>query len=230
MDQDFVEKVVAKRAPRKRVARPATTVSVVDKPPRKRAVRKKVENVSPEKSTDQPVVVAPVKKASGSSDTPVKERKAPTTFAVHQGQLKNRRKQILIASTILLIGVGASAGVGLTGEGRIDVQQTIEERNERLRTEGGTINEQTGETTQVEVPVQNPTTRSASTLKSRGSSGQKTPVEVAPTATTTTDTATSTDTGEATTTADTIEESSASEELEGSEETDVTTEAPPAGQ
>ena len=54
---------------------------------------------------------------------------------------------------LISIGIGSSAAVGVTDEGQINVQQAIEDRNERIRT--NTQDERDVLTSTVEVPVQN---------------------------------------------------------------------------
>jgi hypothetical protein len=96
----------------------------------------------------------------------------------------------LITAVILVVGVGASAAIGFTDQGQIDVNQAIEERNERIRS--GQLRE--GDTQRVIVPVQN---TQANKLPDGGliglGVGAAPPPPPEPATTTATTTATSTD-------------------------------------
>ncbi len=167
MESSSEEKVVTKRAPRKRAAKkkgdadskakasPKVVVKkAVKKVPRKRAVRKAVAKVE----------VTPETKPEPNESLFTKEveeriaemnivRKAPTAFVEQQVASAKRKKQIMIVVALMVIGVAASAGVGYTDVGQIDVQKTIEARNERIR--NNTASEQDMLTGLVTVPVQN---------------------------------------------------------------------------
>ena len=119
--------------------------------PRRRAVRRRAGD---EIKTDSlPKRVSPVKEEKKSvSKLDGSERKAPTMIAGKLAQQKRRKKQMLIAGTFLVIGVAASAAVGRVDQGWIDVEQTIEDRNERIRTNN--TDEQDLIRSNIVVPVQ----------------------------------------------------------------------------
>jgi hypothetical protein len=100
------------------------------------------------------------------------ERKAPTSFARRRAGLMRKRRQQLIVAGFILVGVGASAAVGLTDKGEIDIDATIEARNERIRS--NTASEEDMLKSNVELPVQNTTKHTSATLRGRGT-GATTP-------------------------------------------------------
>lgn len=132
--------------------------------PRKRAVRKRApatrarttasdrEQV-PRKKTE--IEEAPSQRVrSADFDEPkIEKRKAPTSFAGAKAAAINKKKHIVVATILIALGVGSSAMVGFTDEGQIDVQKTIEERNERIRNNQADERDLSGSL--VEVPVQN---------------------------------------------------------------------------
>ena len=120
-----------KRAPRKRVVL-ADPDAV--RTPRKRAPRK----VAPKSSTQEEEIVSQPKVVS--------ERRAPTTIATEFSQQKAKRKQLIIVGVLMVVGIGSSAAVGLSDSGKIDVNATIESRNNQLNPDGSQP---------VLVPVQN---------------------------------------------------------------------------
>lgn len=85
---------------------------------------------------------------------------------------------------LLGIGIAASAGVGFLDKGQIDVQQTIEARNERIR--NNQADERDMLVSQVEIPVQDTTAQGQvdGGLIGRGTGG-KAPEPLAEVATTT---------------------------------------------
>lgn len=116
---------------------------------RQRATRQSVveeKNVPLEKS------VEPTKPKTEKSEE-TKARKAPTPFSGVKLARVQKRKRMLIVLSTLVFGIGASAAVGLTDDGQINVQKTIEDRNERIR--NNSFNESDVITSSVEVPVQN---------------------------------------------------------------------------
>jgi len=176
-----------KRSPRKRATSPRASV---DRVPRRTAPRKRVAPASREEVTAPRLEsVAPVR-----SSERVVERRAPTPVAASKARSRAMQLQIAISVFIIVIGVGASAAVGVTDDGQIDVVQTIEERNERIRSGQGTEQEQGS----IIVPVQNTTQRLPDGgLRGRGV-GSAQPVAVpepvsSTTASTTDDMASSTD-------------------------------------
>jgi hypothetical protein len=110
-----------KRAPRKRVPKvvsdDAGTPAAVRRAPRKRV-------------TKEEEVTASVR------ETRTATRRAPTPIADEYERAKKARKQAAIVATMLIVGVGASAIVGYTDKGQIDVSGTIAWRNEQARSVG----------------------------------------------------------------------------------------------
>lgn len=125
--------------------------------PRKRAVRTRAARVSSHLTDLTPEQAAPEKPKrkveAPPPAMPAEVRKAPTPLAANKVAKRRRQRQLLVVAIVLASGVGASAAVGLTDAGTIDVQQTIEARNERIRNNQATENDLLKST--VEVPVQN---------------------------------------------------------------------------
>ena len=189
-----------KRSPRKRAT---TTRTTADRVPRRTAPRKRV---APRVDSYE----APTRVESPVEERVV-ERRAPTPVAATRARARARQFQLLVSVVIIVIGIGASAAVGVTDDGQIDVVQTIEERNERIRTGQG--NEQ--ERNSVIVPVQNTNERQVDGgLRGRGV-GTPTPVVPDPlassTASSTDATASSTDATASSTDATTTETAEASD-------------------
>ena len=135
-----------KSVPRKRASRRAVGAVA----PRKTAVKKTVRRRVPRRKEMESVESrAPDVRVDSESERPV--RKAPTPIAASRRSNKAKRKQLLIVGVIFIVGMGASALVGFTDAGVIDVNKEIEERNERLRS--GQLGE--NDTQRVIVPVQN---------------------------------------------------------------------------
>ena len=106
-----VPPVVKKRAPRKKAAPPvavagaaATPIAAVSKPARSKVAK---------------VVDAPA-------------RKAPTPIAADRATTRSTRRQAIVVGLLIFVGVGASAAVGYTDKGGINVEQAIAARNERI--------------------------------------------------------------------------------------------------
>ena len=114
-------------------------------------------------------------------------RKAPTPLSADKVERRRKKKRAATIAVLLAIGIGASAAVGYSDKGQIDVEGTIEARNERIRNH--TADERDLVTSVVEVPVQNTSTNSRPDggLVGRGSSGPATPraVPLPPVSTTT---------------------------------------------
>lgn len=168
MDSFLEDEITPKRTPRKRVSGTTTRTprKVVSKTvPIKRAPRRVVpknaelEDVGDNERDEEEILNS--------------NRKAPTLIATGQMVQKKRKKQTIIIGVVLLIGVGLSAIVGYTDKGQIDVQETIEARNERIRT--NTTDERDVNTSTVEVPVQNTNTagKADGGLVGRGTGGKK---------------------------------------------------------
>jgi hypothetical protein len=175
------ETIKSKRAPRKRVTK---TVAAQKAPtPRKTPVRR-----TPRIAKEESIPLTAIKS---------KTRKAPTVFAAEKNQQRQRQTQFIIIGVILFTGVGASAAVGYTDKGQINVSQIIEERNQKART-SETVDSDT-QTSRIEVPVQNTNRTANGGLVGRGTGGAKPapstpPVDTATsTASSTADTASSTE-------------------------------------
>jgi len=124
----------AERATRKTVRRkPSAGTEEKETAPRKDEVEKKVESVPENKKEDN--------------------RKAPTPFSQKKASSIKLRKRNIIIASVMIIGLGSSAAVGLTDSGQINVNQTIEERNERIRNNSANTDDTSSSV--VEIPVQN---------------------------------------------------------------------------
>lgn len=173
--------VPRRRAPRRRTTDPREGRE--DREPRvsRRTTRREVSAPKPEIDTN----------------AVIESRKAPTPLAAEKEGQSQRRKKFVVTMVILLVGIGASAAVGLSDSGQIDVQQTIEARNERIR--NNQADERDTMISNVEIPVQdtNSVGKADGGLLGRGTGGHNpAPVveEVATTTATSTDmTASSTD-------------------------------------
>lgn len=118
----------------------------------KRAPRKRAPKVvSDDVGTPAPVKRAPAKRTTKkvAEETSVKEdrsiRRAPTPIASDKVSKKKSRRQLIVIVGMIVIGVGASAAVGMTDKGTIDVQGVIAWRNEQARStgnEGAIVSEQ----------------------------------------------------------------------------------------
>lgn len=137
MEKPSTENQTPKRAPRRRVA-----ASRANRTPRKRVSERRAERRAV--SAAKPEVVVP--------DSIRGERKAPTPLAAHRYLSQQKKKQALIIAVSLLVGVGASAAVGLVDQGQIDVKKTIEARNERIR--NNQADDRDVLNSQVAIPVQ----------------------------------------------------------------------------
>lgn len=126
-----------KRAPVRR-----TRTEAIGKTPTKRPARRIVA----------PEVVAEEVETSRVSAGEVR-RKAPTPMAGEQAVRREQKRQMTVVGAVMFLGIGASVALGLYDKGQIDVNQTIEERNERVRT--NTTDERDVSTVLVEVPVVN---------------------------------------------------------------------------
>ncbi len=129
---------------------------------RRRAVRKKIEEPVSRVTKRKVAAPKPEVRVPDSSES----RKAPTKFSGQKVAKKIKRKRMIVIASVLIIGVGASAAVGLTDSGQIDVQQTIEDRNERIR--NNTQDETDTLNSTVEVPVQNTSSKPNGGLRGLG--------------------------------------------------------------
>ncbi len=199
------DEVPKKRAPRKRAV--STSVDGVVRAPRRRAPRK----VAPASVETAPSVPEPVVERREAT------RKAPTTIRERSVSKNNKRNKSIIAVSIFLVGIGASAVLGLSDKGEIDVNRVVEERNERIKAGGG--NPDIG--TEI-IPVQN------TVVQKKADGGLQTAdqstIEPPPLVATTTASTTATTTeAVATSTEETLEESgevSTEETVESTEATE----------
>lgn len=131
-----------------------------DEKPKKRAPKKRASSTARKRTTRK----APAKKETDSQETKASStetlrqsesnqsvRKAPTSIASQNNKSKTKRNQIMFVAVLLVVGIGGSAAVGFTDKGQINVNQAIEERNERLR--NGQLSEKDSQ--RIIVPVQN---------------------------------------------------------------------------
>lgn len=160
MSSSSDETIASPRAPKKRAPRKRATTTPAKKAPVKRAPRKTVRKTParPRKTTDSAVeqTVSDSREVADEANTPVDSgegRKAPTQFKAKQESDRQRRNRLIVVGLVLLIGVGSSAAVGYTDQGQINVQATIEARNERIR--NNQADERDTIVTSIEVPVQN---------------------------------------------------------------------------
>ena len=135
------EKETTRRTPRKR----ATRKSVAEKKTAQKSVRK----VAPKKKLVE--APAPERREPEVSET---ERKAPTTVSTAKVRKKQLQQRAIVVGVLIVIGVGASAVVGLTDAGQINVSQVIKERNERIKNNTATESDLAGGGGIVSVPVQ----------------------------------------------------------------------------
>jgi hypothetical protein len=126
---------------------------------------------------------------------PTENRKAPTPLSAEGALRLQKRKQRIIVLILLCIGLGSSAAIGFLDQGQIDVEKTIEARNERIR--NNQANEQDTLVSTIEVPVQDTNTQGKPDggLIGRGTGGRAPVPEVSAssTATSTDQTASSTE-------------------------------------
>lgn len=128
VDETFGVVEKPKRVPRKRVVA-AVQSEVGENPvPKKRASRKK--KVS-EAVPVEVVLSAPRRTKAKKNETPL-ERKAPTPVAATIAATKSARRQIVVVTVLILLGISASATIGFTDKGSIDVSQTIATHNEKI--------------------------------------------------------------------------------------------------
>lgn len=135
LEEETMEEEVEKRkrAPRKRV-NPDSFDTAADETP---AVRKRVPRKTTSKAA-MPVeitpLVTPAKRVARNTIEKTAEpiRKAPTPIAAERAATKTSRRQAIVVGVLMIIGVGASAAIGLTDKGSINVENTIAERNARI--------------------------------------------------------------------------------------------------
>ena len=124
-DETFEELEKPKRVSRKRVPKVVEEDSIVTLVPQKRPTRNKmsVEGVGEKAKTSSQTKTQKV----ASTD-----RKAPTPIAATKESTKTLRRQTMVFGVLILLGVSASAIVGFTDKGPINVEKTIAERNDRI--------------------------------------------------------------------------------------------------
>lgn len=142
---DGEEKVVRRRRAPARASVGGDETSV--RKPRKTAVKRAPRKITPNRIDEEKVYE--VERVVDESSN----RKAPTSIRREDISRRRRKKQMIVVGGIMFIGIATSAAVGFTDKGQINVNQTIEARNERIR--NNTANEKDIESSTVEVPVQN---------------------------------------------------------------------------
>lgn len=177
MDSSSKDKKDAPKARRVRAVRGNVRASA--EVPFERSSKVRTKKVSDDKKSE---VIESISKEKTIKPT-IAERKAPTPISAEGIARKKANRRKMVVAGLILLGIGSSAAVGFTDGGQIDVLKTIEERNQRIRT--NTTNESDTFSSNVEVPVQTTNTNSKPDggLKGRGTGG--TVPEVAPVATST---------------------------------------------
>jgi hypothetical protein len=127
-DETLVVVEKPKRAPRKRVA--AVVSEQREAPPR--TPRKR----TPKKESDEVPKRTPRKRVVKEKEEVPVPRKAPTPLATEKRNEKKSKKQRYVVAFLMFVGIASSAAVGLTDEGRINVEATITARNEQSRAAG----------------------------------------------------------------------------------------------
>lgn len=155
--------------PRRRTPRRRTAVSREEREVREPRISRR-STVRRAPARQEEVVEEPAPKKE--PEITAENRKAPTPLSADKLAEIKKRKRTITAMVLMLIGIGASAAVGLTDQGRIDVQQVIEERNERIR--NNRPDERDIITSTVQVPVQDTDTQGKADggLIGRGTGGR----------------------------------------------------------
>lgn len=168
--------ILRQRAPRKRATRELLRqAGAVDS--RARIVRPKTSLKRVKKDATDTPKEKPSPEVSDATinDRVSPARKAPTKFFSNRGKLKRQRKQQIIVAILISLGVGASALVGFSDTGRIDINSAIQARNERVQNNEGDDRETEGGV--LSLPVQNSVPKhTAETLRGRSSGGQQPPI------------------------------------------------------
>jgi|AntRauTorckE6833_2_1112554.scaffolds.fasta_scaffold00979_17 hypothetical protein len=161
------EEKTPRRATRQRARRSSTNV-------KERASRGRISQKPVPASSER--IVSEIKKKPESLNEQNKQeveagRKAPTNFSGKKASQAKIRKRNIVIAVVMITGVGSSAAVGMTDSGQINVNQTIEARNERIRTNSASVDDTT--TSSIEIPVQS----TSNNLANGGlvGSGQPTP-------------------------------------------------------
>jgi hypothetical protein len=163
-----------KRASRQRVSAATTADTEETSVPRLRATKRKtpvasveeVDGVMEVKEVSKKTKRTSVKRVSKAEESTAEKRKkaaekemkevkvapvrkAPTPLSEKKVAIKTLRRQTIVIALLMSAGVGASAVIGTTDRGQIDVSQVITERNDRI-----TRGEEQGE---IVSPQANPT-------------------------------------------------------------------------
>lgn len=144
MESPSAEEETVRRKRRVRATSPRAKKAVADKAPVSSRASRAKKTVDKKLTPETKVEKSVDSKTTGS-------RRAPTKIASGKASKKTKRKQVAIVIVLILVGVGASAMVGITDPGAIDVNTTIEARNDRMRDSGQDSSQV------VSVPVQNTT-------------------------------------------------------------------------
>lgn len=172
-----------KAVPKKVVRKPAVKKTVSKKPTQRKTLKK--TEVTPIQVEEEATVIT----------MSTKTRKAPTILASSAAERQARKKQTIVVSVLLIVGIATSAVVGFTDTdaGQINVAQTIKDRNDRMATmvdvsgpavvanstnnrpDGGFIGLQPVDPTQVVTPaVTASTTAATSTASTSDAVGEET--------------------------------------------------------
>jgi hypothetical protein len=215
MESSFGETKTPNKTPRQRAVRKSALLNEGVEAPKRRIVRKSA--VTDKVSESDLYNEVEARSTSAKVATSKLQRKAPTPISDDAFARKNSFKQKVVFFTLILVGIGASAAIGLTDSGQIDVLKTIEERNQRIRT--NTADDRDTIISNVEVPVQNTSTNNSAEadggLVGRGTGAQ--PPEIIPpvaTSTASSSEATASSSEEVATTTDPGVESESSESIE----------------
>lgn len=167
MESSFDEIKTPNKTPRKRAVRKSVLASDTTETPKRRVAR--ATNISDEPEGE---FVNQSESAARLKNTEVTkvQRKAPTPINDNKTAQRAANRRRLVVVGLLIIGIGASAAVGFTDQGQIDVMKTIEQRNQRIRT--NTTDERDAFTSNVEVPVQNTSNKPDGGLVGRGIGAQ----------------------------------------------------------
>jgi hypothetical protein len=182
-----------KRAVRQRARRTSSASKErVTRTATKRRTTKSRASATTARTTPKAKKIEATPEVSQGSET----RKAPTPLADTKKARARRRNRNIITSVLVVIGVVSSAAVGYTDDGRINVNATIEARNERIRQNQLSNPDAPRET--IVIPVQNSGPRELN--DGRVGRGKPDPVTPPPSNSVSTTTATTTDSGTATST------------------------------
>ena len=144
------EEKTPRRAARQRVRRLSASSE-------KRATRKTVRQKEATATDERKTIPEDTEEAKParvpSKDSADDDRKAPTPFSGKKARQARLRKRNIVLAVVMIVGIGSSAAVGVTDSGQINVNETIESRNERIRNNSATTEDVVAGV--VEIPVQN---------------------------------------------------------------------------